>query len=379
MRSTLLTETVTALIVLVCAAACSSESGDGDTGTGSGGALPGSGGQFPGSGGQLTGSGGISGSSGGSIGPSGTGGAGPFGTGGIAGVTGGAGGVGGAVSTGGTPGTGGDLATGGVDGADSGAGGGGSGACCADGNCLCHGPAPTALTSGKGSFATANYTISTGTVHYPTDAQPPFAGVALCAGFTNTGPEMAAWGPFYASYGIVTVIVTTSGADQPDVRATKLLAAIKELKGENTKSGSALNGKLSDRFGISGYSMGGGGTTIGSATDSTLKTSIGLAAYGGRGTGIQVPTLLLCGASDTTAPCSMSQTVYGAIPAATSKMMISVPGATHFSWFGPTTAGQGMSGQYALAFQKVFLEGDTRWKPLLLTKPSTGTQTTNIQ
>jgi hypothetical protein len=27
----------------------------------------------------------------------------------------------------------------------------------------------------------------------------------------------------------------------------------------------------------------------------------------------------------------------------------------------------------------VFLEGDERWKPLLLTKPSSGSQMTNIQ
>jgi hypothetical protein len=58
-------------------------------------------------------------------------------------------------------------------------------------------------------------------------------------------------------------------------------------------------------------------------------------------------------------------------------MMMSIAGATHFSWFGPTGAGNGMSGETALAFQKVFLEGDERWKPLLLS--SRGTVTTNIQ
>lgn len=255
----------------------------------------------------------------------------------------------------------------------------GSGECCDDGNCLCHGPAPTKLTAEAGPFKTANYTISTGTVHYPTDAEPPYAAVALCGGFTNSGPEMADWGPMYASHGIVTVITTTGPLDDPGTRAMKLLATIAELKKENDKSGGQLQGKLAGRYGTSGYSMGGGGTTMASGDDPTLKTSIGLAAWGGTGQKVKVPTLLLCGSSDTVAPCNMSSPVYSAIAEPTPKMMIEIPNTTHFNWFGPLDAGMGTSGKYALAFQKVYLEGDERWKPLLLTKPTSGTMMTNIK
>lgn len=253
----------------------------------------------------------------------------------------------------------------------------GRGECCASGDCLCHGPAPSGLTSKNGPFKTATFTISTGTVHYPVDADPPFAAVALCGGFLNTGPEMASWGPFYASHGIVTVITTTTGADFPDVRATKLLAAIDALKAENTKSGSPLFGVLAGRYGTSGYSMGGGGTTLASSRDAGLKSSVGLAPWAPTGSGVTVPTLLLCGSSDGTAPCSMSRDAYGGIAASTPKMMVSIPSATHFNWFGPDQAGGGISGETALAFQKVFLEGDERWKPFLL--QSRGTVTTNIR
>jgi pimeloyl-ACP methyl ester carboxylesterase len=253
----------------------------------------------------------------------------------------------------------------------------GTGECCADGNCLCHGPEPTGLTSKSGPYKTTTFTISTGTVHYPTNAEPPFAGVAVCGGFLNTGPEMAPWGPFYASYGIVTVITTTTGADLPDLRATKLLASIKELDAENTKSGSPLNGKLAGRYGTSGYSMGGGGTTIASGQQPTLRTSVGLAPWAPTGANVTVPTLLLCGASDTVAPCSMAQGAYTAIAASTPKMMVTIPSTTHFDWFGPTDAGGGISGEAALAFQKVYLEGDERWKPLL--SKVRGEVATNIQ
>jgi hypothetical protein len=190
---------------------------------------------------------------------------------------------------------------------------------------------------------------------------------------------MAAWGPFYASHGIVMVAVWTIGSDIPEIRAIKLLAAVDELKAENTKSGSPLSNKLVGWYGTSGYSMGGGGTTIATVSEQTLRTSVGLAAWGPVGRGIVTPTLLLCGDSDGVAPCFGSQDAYNGIPDTTSKMIISIAGATHFSWFGPDDAGRGTSGAYALAFQKVFLEGDDRWRTLLLKAPSNGVATTNIE
>ncbi len=255
----------------------------------------------------------------------------------------------------------------------------GTGSCCEGGDCLCHGPDPMELTSSRGPFDVDSYSITEGTVYYPTDATPPFAAVAICGGLFNTGPEMESWGPFYASHGIVTIITWTGAADQPATRGRALLGAIAGLKEENTNSGSPLSGKLAGRYGTSGYSMGGGGTTIAASEDATLKTSVGLAAYGGTGTRVQVATLLLCGTSDGTAPCSMSRGDYTQTPETTPKMLLQISGATHFSWFGPADAGRGTSGQYALAFQKVFLEGDERWRPLLLEEPSTGMVTTNIR
>jgi hypothetical protein len=188
---------------------------------------------------------------------------------------------------------------------------------------------------------------------------------------------MAPWGPFYASHGIVTIITTTTGADLPDLRATKLLSSIAALRAENTRSSSPLHGKLAGRYGTSGYSMGGGGTTIASATDSTLRTSVGLAPWAPTGANVRVPTLLLCGATDGTAPCSMSDTAYTDIAAPTPKMMVTIAATSHLEWFGPTEAGGGISGESALAFQKVYLEGDERWRPFLL--ESRGTVTTNIE
>jgi hypothetical protein len=302
------------------------------------------------------------------------------GTGGIAGMSSAGEGGGGAGGAGEGGGGAGGAGAGGMGAAGEGGAAGSvtGGECCPSGDCLCHGSDPTGLTTDRGSFDVDTYENNSGTVYYPTDAEPPFAAVAICPGFLNSGPEMADWGPFYASHGIVMVAVWTIGSDIPDIRAIKLLAAIDELKMENTKSGSPLMGKLAGRYGTSGYSMGGGGTTIATTSDQTLRTSIGLAAWGPVGSGITTPTLFLCGDSDGVAPCFGSQDAYGRIPESTPKMIISIQGATHFSWFGPLDAGRGTSGSYALAFQKVFLEGDERWRPFLLEAPARGTATTNI-
>jgi hypothetical protein len=160
-------------------------------------------------------------------------------TGGVGGAppTGGMMAVAGMMATGGVGGmmeTGGMMATGGMGGMDGmmddagmpdagGDGDGdmmGEGECCEDGDCLCHGPNPTALTSAAGPFGTQSYDLrGIGCVYYPTDAQPPFAAVAISDGYLGSGgcgrTQTSGWGTLYASHGIVAMIVNTGSGDQP--------------------------------------------------------------------------------------------------------------------------------------------------------------------
>jgi hypothetical protein len=79
------------------------------------------------------------------------------------------------------------------------------------------------------------------------------------------------------------------------------------------------------------------------------------------------------------ADCSHAQWSYDELPATTPKMMITISGCGHLDcWFGPDDTG-GHSGGWGLAFQKFYLEGDTRWKALLLAKPTGATVQTNIK
>jgi hypothetical protein len=255
-------------------------------------------------------------------------------------------------------------------GGDAGAVGGdaGPGMCCPDGKCLCHGPNPTALTNARGPYMTRSYTVTgAGCVYYPTNAEGQLAAVAVSDGFLGSGGcssfQTGGWGTFYASWGIVTMIVDTGSLDTPDLRGAALAQGIMAFKSENTKSGSPLQGKLAGRYGTSGFSMGGGGTTYAARQDKTLLSDIAIMPWGPVNSGVTVPTLVICGSSDGTASCSSHGTpAYRGIADSVPKMRIVI----NSGHAGQPTSGGGESGRVGLAFQKVFLEGDTRWRPLLI-------------
>src|SRR5690606_26320516 len=127
--------------------------------------------------------------------------------------------------------------------------------------------------------------------------------------------------------GIVTMIINTTGGDQPNARGRKLTAGIEAFKAENSKSDSPLSGKLSGRYGTSGFSMGGGGTSYSSAADATLKSSVAIMPWGPTRSAITVPTLVICGASDGIASCGSHGTpLYRSIGEAVPKMIVEVSG-----------------------------------------------------
>jgi hypothetical protein len=250
----------------------------------------------------------------------------------------------------------------------------GMGSCCSDGDCLCHGDAPSALTSAEGPYATDSYTIPAGCVYYPTDAEPPFAAVAISDGFVGSGgcvlAQTGGWGPLYASHGIVAMIINTTGADQPPTRGRKLGTGIAAFKEENERSDSPLFGKLAGRYGTSGFSMGGGGTTYATQDDPSLLSSVAVMPWGPVSLGVTVPTLVICGVADTIAPCALhGAPLYGGLGDDVPKMRVDVT-AGHS---GQPTAGGGRAGEFGLAFQKVFLEGDERWRPLLVAADAAAT------
>jgi pimeloyl-ACP methyl ester carboxylesterase len=214
-----------------------------------------------------------------------------------------------------------------------------------------------------------------GTVYYPTNAEPPFSAVVMCPGYTATQSSIADWGPFFASHGIVLVTIDTfTTLDQVVQRADQMLDALADLKAENTRFSSPLRGNLSaDRYGLAGWSMGGGATWIVTAEHPELKSAVALAGHnltagGAVGSlGSRVPTLILNGATDVSilGGLGQSESAYEAIPNNTPKLLYVMAFEGHFSWGTPTT-NNNASGRYVLSWEKVFLEGDQRYQRFLL-------------
>jgi dienelactone hydrolase len=243
------------------------------------------------------------------------------------------------------------------------------------------GPEPTAESASQaGPFDVQSYSsglrdgpdYGSQTLYYPSDAEPPFAGVVVVPGFVSPESAIQAWGPFLASHGIVTLTIgTNSGGDSPEERAAALMDAIETVKAEHTRDGSPLQGKVDvDRFAIMGWSMGGGGTLIAASAHPELKAAVGLAAWSPGVTFPEdrVPTLLFAGTADTLAG-GQSQGFYSSIPESTPKMLYEVAGGRHSVANEPTGA-DGEVGIFGLSWLKVFLEGDERYHPLLLSPPS---------
>ena len=64
------------------------------------------------------------------------------------------------------------------------------------------------------------------TVYFPRDGQPPFGSVVIVPGYVSPERSIKAWGPFYASHGIVAMTIgTNSSRDRPEARSLALLDA----------------------------------------------------------------------------------------------------------------------------------------------------------
>ena len=254
----------------------------------------------------------------------------------------------------------------------------------ASGDAIIRGDAPDDSTGmGLGPFKVEQYTsgfadqrgFSAGTIYYPTDAEPPFSYIVFCPGFVSYQTSIQDWGPFFASHGIVTMTIdTNSSSDSVQIRKTALMDAFKSLQLEDERGDSPLKGKLhKTRFGLAGWSMGGGASLLNASEHPEFKSIITLTEHlatspGGTGPlkDLKVPSLMFAGTADTAVlGGGMSQPAYDAIPEGTTKMLYEVQGADHF-FFNTPKAIDGVIGRYGLAWQKVFLEGDERYKPLLL-------------
>jgi len=244
-----------------------------------------------------------------------------------------------------------------------------------------------------GPFETATLTEADGirngpdyagaTIYYPTNATPPYSSIAIVPGFTAAPSSIEEWGPFYASHGIVAIIIgTNSPLDFPEARAVALLDALETLRQENTRVASPLEGALdTDKFAVSGWSMGGGGAQRAAVLDASIKSVVALCpwlpspllSHGS-------PVLIFSGQDDPTAPPGQHANIhYNETPNTTDKLLFEVESGNHSVANTPTGA-NGLVGKIALSWLRLNMEENDCYCPLLtdslLDNPS---EASNIQ
>ncbi|NUT34383.1 MAG: alpha/beta hydrolase [Hamadaea sp.] len=238
------------------------------------------------------------------------------------------------------------------------------------------GPNPTTaiLEASSGPYSVSSVSVSSlvtgfggGRIYYPTTtADGTFGGIAISPGFTARWSSLEWLGPRIASHGFVVIgIETNSIYDQPTSRGQQLLAALDYL----VNSSSARTRVDRNRLAVAGHSMGGGGTLYAANARPSLQAAVPIAPWNTDKTwgGVQVPTMIIGGESDSVAPVATHAIpFYTSIPASSEKAYLELNNASHFF---PQTVNTTMA-KSMVSWLKRYVDDDTRYDPWLCPAPS---------
>jgi dienelactone hydrolase len=240
------------------------------------------------------------------------------------------------------------------------------------------GPVPTtsSLEASSGPYSVANSSVSSavdgfggGTIYYPTNTSGSMGAVAVVPGYLLQESAIDFWGPRLASHGFVVITISAnSGFDQPASRETQLNRALDYLINQSNTSNSPISGMVdSNRLGVIGWSMGGGGA-LRLASGDRLSAAIPLAPWNEGSNNfdqIETPTLIIACEDDGIAPVnSHASPFYNRIPNTTDKAFLEINNGNHFC------ANDGGSkpellGKYGVSWMKRFIDKDTRYDQFL--------------
>jgi predicted dienelactone hydrolase len=231
------------------------------------------------------------------------------------------------------------------------------------------GQAPTASNiTGNGSFAVSTSSIPSsvsgfggGVAYYPT-AAGIYPVIAISPGYTARWSSLSWLGPRVASWGFVVVgIETNSIFDQPASRGNQLRAALDWAVSSSAPS--AVRSRAdTNRRGVAGHSMGGGGTleALKDDTSGRIKAGVAMTPWNTDKTWPEVtePVAILGGENDTVAPpASHAIPFYNSVQGP--KEYVELNGASHFA---PNSTNPTLS-RLIVSWFKRYLEQDARFTP----------------
>lgn len=198
-------------------------------------------------------------------------------------------------------------------------------------------------------------TFSSATIYFPktqedvnkdTTSKQALPSIVLVGGWGCGEKVLAAWGPYFASYGIVAMTICNPKpwSDTPAIRAQALIDASMALQKENSRSNSPLYNRLDENArAVMGYSLGGGGAQLAALSDPTLKCSVAICPHDGKEFGCalpenlsnKVPILILAGEKDKEAdPKTQAWEHYRKTTAP--KLIMEVKDGDHYTCLGPS-------------------------------------------
>ena len=214
------------------------------------------------------------------------------------------------------------------------------------------------------------------TLYFPANKGTTFGGVAIAPGFTESQENIEWWGRHLASHGFAVLTLDTNNLrDNPALRAEALMAAVEVLRGENSRSGGPLIGKIDgERMAVMGHSMGGGGALLAAnAHSEQLKAAIPFTPWlpDADFSAVAVPTLLIAGEIDRIASVADHawphfESLSDAIP----KMYLEIKGGNHFiansvtdnEGLAPNIDVHDLLGAMGVAWLKLFVDGDEAYR-----------------
>ncbi len=244
------------------------------------------------------------------------------------------------------------------------------------GDAYARGPDPTValLEASSGPYSTRTSRVSSlvsgfggGTIHYPTGTTGTMAAIVVIPGFVSAESSIDWWGPKLASHGFVVLTIdTNTGFDQPPSRARQINNALDYLVEQNSRRTSPVNGMIdTDRLGVIGWSMGGGGT-LRVASQGRIKAAIPLAPWDTTNArGVQAPTLIFACQADVIAPVAVhASPFYNQLPNDIEKAYVEISGGTHYCANGGGLNNDVLS-RLGVSWMKRFLDNDTRYSQFL--------------
>lgn len=224
------------------------------------------------------------------------------------------------------------------------------------------------------STGLSSFSYSSARVSYPCNLSGKAPATTLTGGFTNTKEQMYWLANHLSSHGFIVITMTPNNIlGTPLNWETAHKGGIDKLKSENSRALSAIRNKVdTNRLGIMGFSMGGGGTLLAAADlGSQIKTAVPLAPWLGTLSpsyrNIKAKTLVVSGSSDIVAYPGVIAGYYRNLPTSITRGWAEFRGVGHDDFYSITASSthQTRIKNLVTSFLKVNLTGDTSYQTYL--------------